>query len=347
MYPVSTQPDASAGYAPYERMKSPTHDYSQRYSYSRTRIDPPRPLEPRPTLNISLSESSGRPQRHEVFHTPISTNSEYGSQSRNLPGLRDILSPGRQTNSSYGDPWSSSTTSNIGQHGSEPYRHTAGLHPPMTLHPSSEPTQTYQPPFARAFELPVLETSPVTKHIPQSLPVSPYAGYPEAARDYTESHLDRQAQSSRNSYVTNGIPSAYSQSESQSQPAASPYVANGMSSPYASASADEPLRRRRLSKSDRGGNAPYIQGAAETHGKYLGVEDVPGDGRFYVYEDGYRIPTQVDGEQVNPAWGLTKANKPRRRLALACLDCREKKIKCEPGLARCVQCEKAMRPCRK
>lgn len=32
---------------------------------------------------------------------------------------------------------------------------------------------------------------------------------------------------------------------------------------------------------------------------------------------------------------------------MACLDCREKKIKCEPGASSCLQCEKAKRPCRK
>ncbi|EME81759.1 uncharacterized protein MYCFIDRAFT_116092, partial [Pseudocercospora fijiensis CIRAD86] len=71
-----------------------------------------------------------------------------------------------------------------------------------------------------------------------------------------------------------------------------------------------------------------------------------GEGTFHFYEGGYRIPTQVEGEPVNPAWGLTKANKPRKRLAMACLDCREKKIKCEPGANSCLQCEKAKRPCR-
>jgi hypothetical protein len=40
--------------------------------------------------------------------------------------------------------------------------------------------------------------------------------------------------------------------------------------------------------------------------------------------------------------------RPRKRLAQACLDCREKKIKCEPGQSNtCVQCEKAKRPCRR
>ncbi|EMC94122.1 hypothetical protein BAUCODRAFT_74686 [Baudoinia panamericana UAMH 10762] len=86
--------------------------------------------------------------------------------------------------------------------------------------------------------------------------------------------------------------------------------------------------------------------ANEPQKKYLGVKDIPNEGTFHVYEGGHRIPTHVDGEQVNPQWGLTKANKPRKRLALACLDCREKKIKCEPGINSCLQCEKAKRTCR-
>jgi hypothetical protein len=85
----------------------------------------------------------------------------------------------------------------------------------------------------------------------------------------------------------------------------------------------------------------------ESSKKYIGIREIPGEGTFHLYEGGFRIPTHVDGETVNPAWGLTKANKPRKRLAMACLDCREKKIKCEPGAVSCLQCEKAKRTCRK
>lgn len=92
---------------------------------------------------------------------------------------------------------------------------------------------------------------------------------------------------------------------------------------------------------------PNSSSAPDNQRMYLGVREIPGEGNFHLYDGGYRIPTQIDGEQVNPAWGLTKANKPRKRLALACLDCREKKIKCEPGAISCVQCEKAKRPCRR
>ncbi|BDD58782.1 hypothetical protein MAP00_004033 [Monascus purpureus] len=49
---------------------------------------------------------------------------------------------------------------------------------------------------------------------------------------------------------------------------------------------------------------------------------------------------------VNANWGITKAGKPRKRLAQACLTCREKKIKCQPNLPRCDQCQKSGRDCR-
>lgn len=81
--------------------------------------------------------------------------------------------------------------------------------------------------------------------------------------------------------------------------------------------------------------------------RFLRTADIPGKGLCHVYDDGSHLPAYVDGELVNPFWGLTKANKPRKRLALACLDCREKKIKCEPGVPSCLQCEKAKRPCRR
>ncbi|EAT81624.2 hypothetical protein SNOG_11125 [Parastagonospora nodorum SN15] len=71
-----------------------------------------------------------------------------------------------------------------------------------------------------------------------------------------------------------------------------------------------------------------------------------GEGLCYVYEDGTYCRAIIDGEPVNPSWGITKAGKPRKRLAQACLTCREKKIKCEPGYPKCHQCAKSQRVCR-
>ncbi|KAF2462765.1 uncharacterized protein BDR25DRAFT_247837 [Lindgomyces ingoldianus] len=78
----------------------------------------------------------------------------------------------------------------------------------------------------------------------------------------------------------------------------------------------------------------------------MGQREIPGEGLCYVYEDGTYCRAVIDGEPVNPSWGITKAGKPRKRLAQACLTCREKKIKCEPGYPKCHQCAKSQRACR-
>lgn len=78
----------------------------------------------------------------------------------------------------------------------------------------------------------------------------------------------------------------------------------------------------------------------------VGQREIPGEGLCYVYEDGTYCRAVIDGEPVNPSWGITKAGKPRKRLAQACLTCREKKIKCEPGYPKCHQCAKSQRSCR-
>lgn len=73
---------------------------------------------------------------------------------------------------------------------------------------------------------------------------------------------------------------------------------------------------------------------------------IEGEGLCYIYADGSHCPKAIDGIPVNANWGITKAGKPRKRLAQACLTCREKKIKCHPNLPRCDQCQKSGRVCR-
>ncbi|KXJ93115.1 hypothetical protein Micbo1qcDRAFT_194386 [Microdochium bolleyi] len=80
--------------------------------------------------------------------------------------------------------------------------------------------------------------------------------------------------------------------------------------------------------------------------RFLRQSEVPGEGLCFFYDDGTHCKAIIDGEQVNAHWGVTKAGKPRKRLAIACLTCREKKIKCDPDFPRCVQCEKFGRVCR-
>lgn len=73
---------------------------------------------------------------------------------------------------------------------------------------------------------------------------------------------------------------------------------------------------------------------------------IEGEGLCYVYADGSHCPKSINGVPVNASWGVTKAGKPRKRLAQACLTCREKKIKCQPNLPKCDQCQKFGRKCR-
>ncbi|KAG7413373.1 putative transcriptional regulatory protein [Fusarium oxysporum f. sp. raphani] len=80
--------------------------------------------------------------------------------------------------------------------------------------------------------------------------------------------------------------------------------------------------------------------------QFVRAAEVPGEGMCYFYDDGSHCKTVIDGEAVNAHWGVTKAGKPRKRLAIACVTCREKKIKCDPDYPRCVQCEKFGRMCK-
>ena len=80
--------------------------------------------------------------------------------------------------------------------------------------------------------------------------------------------------------------------------------------------------------------------------KVVGEKVIQGEGPCYVYDDGTHVRKLIDGEVVNANWGVTKAGKPRKRLAIACMTCREKKIKCDPGKVKCVQCDKSGRECR-
>lgn len=80
--------------------------------------------------------------------------------------------------------------------------------------------------------------------------------------------------------------------------------------------------------------------------RFVRAAELPGEGLCYFYDDGSHCKTVIDGEAVNAHWGVTKAGKPRKRLAIACVTCREKKIKCDPDYPRCVQCEKFGRVCR-
>jgi hypothetical protein len=94
------------------------------------------------------------------------------------------------------------------------------------------------------------------------------------------------------------------------------------------------------------GLGPKIWTGTQFLPRFVRQAEVPGEGMCYFYDDGTHCKTVIDGEIVNAHWGVTKAGKPRKRLAIACITCREKKIKCDPDYPRCVQCEKFGRVCK-
>jgi hypothetical protein len=325
MYTGSTQPASPGGYSSYDYRPSYAGNISRSYSYGRPppHMDPPRPLEPRPTLHTSLSEASGSSRHHNVSHGPLSP--EHRPHGQNLPALRDILSPDPRpsSHSSYSGPWNRDGDGSSNHSRAESHYPPSGLHPPMA-YPPSDLGAKFQPPQTSAFEVTILQTSPVTNHPQQPLGMPAYSGYHEPRREYQEFRTDKPSSEHRG-----------------------PYPRNDMAHQFSAATPDESHYRNQFGTHDQASGPPYTPTGSDNRGSYIGVQEVPGEGTYYVYEGGQRIPTHVDGEQVNPAWGLTKANKPRKRLALACLDCREKKIKCEPGVSSCLQCEKARRVCRR
>lgn len=94
------------------------------------------------------------------------------------------------------------------------------------------------------------------------------------------------------------------------------------------------------------GLGPKIWTGTQFLPRFVRQAEVSGEGMCYFYDDGTHCKTVIDGEIVNAHWGVTKAGKPRKRLAIACITCREKKIKCDPDYPRCVQCEKFGRICK-
>ncbi|KAF2716550.1 hypothetical protein K431DRAFT_278761 [Polychaeton citri CBS 116435] len=323
MFPhQSPRSDTAGTHGAHDRRPYPIHHGAVPSERERPRIELPRPSEPQLSqqLHTPLSESSlqMRQDRGQPLSALPSTDMPRGPS---LPGLRDILSPQSQESAS-------STYFS----GSQPFHHhqrndsrqsITHLHPPLVLQPPPFPQQ-YQSQDAPGPDLRQQQQQP---HIPAASPFSPQY---DPQRDVQDHRYVRHRQDSSISY--SGQPQA-------------------VTSPYTPLAREEPQQYNfspALVHDRQSGAALPPVPAPEAQGKYLGVREVPGEGQFHIYESGVRIPTYVDGEQVNPAWGLTKANKPRKRLAAACLDCRDKKIKCEPGPGNsaCLQCEKAKRPCR-
>lgn len=286
--------------------------------------DQSRPLETRPAPYASNSDASVSRIQRGLSHIHAGPYNEPRAQGQNLPGLRDILSPDPQIHaqSPLDSRWDSRPAL-LSDHRSSDATLPAFRAPPM-LPPVTDRAPMYQR-YSSSHDLSNPEPSAAPSYR-QAPPLPPYPAQPTYARTYPDARPTEFGQPSPNSSIRDSISSPY----------------HGVANHETQQSPAESLVDRAIA---------YASGHAtnEGHVGYLGLGGAHGEGQYHVYEDGSRLPTHIDGEKVNPAWGLTKAMKPRKRLAMACLDCREKKIRCEPspGKLSCVQCEKAMRLCRK
>ncbi|KAF7588854.1 hypothetical protein BBP40_005071 [Aspergillus hancockii] len=134
-------------------------------------------------------------------------------------------------------------------------------------------------------------------------------------------------------------------SASQGSPPIPPF-AHPSYSPHAYRTHERDPGDAACSETSDSGSATASKSSSNVRPHVVDERYIEGEGLCYVYADGSHCPKIVDGVQVNANWGITKAGKPRKRLAQACLTCREKKIKCQPNLPKCDQCQKSGRECR-
>lgn len=266
---------------------------------------PPHPLEPSASHFPSLS--------YPVSSAPSSSDLESDKRKRQLPGLHELLSPGVRGETTAPGRYANLTTTN------QPRPAHSDLHNSFR-----RPASWSQLPSGSNINGPSYgPTTPTSlDHASQALrrdTGSLYAMPPPTTAPSTLHPFARQGAQSLNL-------------------AANPHDMRASihrpSIGFSDSGTADPRRDSVRSNS-------FAAGASEC----VGQRQIPGKGLCYVYNDGNTCPTVIDGEVVNPMWGTTKAGKARKRLAQACLACREKKIRCEPRHPRCLQCEKSKREC--
>ena len=313
---------------------------------------------PRPPLNFGSDTTLGftDPTRYNTSnhsrrtHDPRVSESDHQrpSSRENLPPVRQLLTPGSQP-SVPASPFSSqySPASSHRQSSLASSRHSSI--------PAQGPESSYRPEGAYQYP-PGASLGPPRLSVPSAGEFFPSGHTEQSSQAYisvdqvspanfhsfgsTATQLPYQAQptiSQHHSLLPLSIPqlSTYQNQQNSilSQPA--PYHPNNPDlynfTPNAEAS-----------------TSPHQHTSANIvqPGPRLISDGVTVQGPVWIYEDGSTCPKVIDGEPVNAEWGVTKAGKPRKRLAIACLSCREKKIKCDPAEPKCIQCEKNGRVCK-
>ena len=314
MYPASRPGDHARRNSQHDNSRPTLHapPPSQR---------PTQPFSAIPYQAAPYITSQESPIPHRTQQTYYLPPAPSRPQGYNLPGVKDILNSDPDTIPRA--PFTSSLTfpnerreAAYPEGPSEP----GSVNPPTTLYPSAHLSQGPYIQLNRPHEAIGLDAR---RHSLATLR-SPYEAHAPSRSEHADFAPKQTHLVIAGSHVAVDAPSPYRETFSDEVRAGQP----GNTRPRQSQDVQSPA-------------------VGENHGQLLRVEVHPTEGEVYLYEDGHTVPTRVDGEPVNPNWGLTKANKPRKRLAMACLDCREKKIKCEPGKDSCVQCQKATRICRR
>ncbi|KAL9598293.1 MAG: hypothetical protein Q9219_004594 [cf. Caloplaca sp. 3 TL-2023] len=297
-----------------------------------TRLDfgsDPRPgfSEPK-RYDISSQSRRAIEQQRQSFDEP---RRPYPTQHGQLPSVSQLLTPGSQSSgasSPYSMHQSQSSSENRPEQ-SSPRQSRLGSTPPQSA------GVLYQSPLSAApYSVPSYDTTPSSR--------SNFAGL-SAVPPFAQRLPSQHPTGSNTNLYTHPVPThqrAYlpyaSQPQHHAAVAAAPYHPSQAGTyDYGSTS---------HVRSDHPGT--NVNQSVKPLPRVVGEQDIAGEGPCWVYEDGSICRKVIDGEAVNAQWGVTKAGKPRKRLAIACTTCREKKIKCDPGEGKCQQCEKFGRECR-
>ncbi|KAL2167210.1 hypothetical protein VTG60DRAFT_1586 [Thermothelomyces hinnuleus] len=311
-----------------------------------------------PTVRATDMSSGKGPEESSTAHRESSADGSGSSAPREqLPSLSSLFGPSSQTpllHSPFSDrPGHYSASSSPLDYPPRPTVGSSSYFPPpgcsasqpRSLLESKLPDRPQMPPLSSMFPRPL---SPVPRQEQQRLEHGSGNQWSsvrhEANREYSLGSRDphQYYQPPPLDRYSSHLPSGRDdgrRADFREQPAPqTPAPTNLPATPTSSVGSEVPPAKDGL--------GPRIWTGTHFLPRFVRAAEVPGEGMCYFYDDGSHCKTVIDGEAVNAHWGVTKAGKPRKRLAIACVTCREKKIKCDPDYPRCLQCEKFGRVCK-